>query len=639
VFPRIAKSKKKSGEYEYLVISESIHVKGKGSTTKNIANLGNVGKFTKNDIESLIDGLIRLFKVDKYGLADEVEIIESLEHGNIIFWRKLWDKMNLSGTIKRLIGQKESRIKIDVEKYVEIMVVNRCIEPLSKLGATRWFERTCYKAMKGYHHLLMDEEYFYRSMDYLLKIKDELEFEIFKRLKNLFSINVRLTFYDITSTFFYSDTCSISKYGYSRDHRPDKEQIVIGVVTSFEGYPIKHYVFEGNTKDEKTVIEVVKNLKEEYNIEETTFVGDRGMITKLNLTTIEQEGFDYIMGVKVRQSEIHKTLIIDGEIDDKSYYNYNGLKIQERDILIKDFLLSKIKSILSKNDINVDGSALDTTQQFLDSLANNSEIEYSTIKNALLSLTTESKIIMRISTLIKKYRGLYENKLRTIICMNEERKEIAEQRRKVRIANLSELLTKEIKSGEKNETLKLENKIDEIFTGHNRQYKKYFTIIRDKQKQKVTDYKLNNEAIAEEQRFDGIFILSTNRNDLEICKVVDSYKNLKEVEMLFDDLKNFVDIRPIRHWLGVRVRSHVFICILSLLLKRVFEISYMNGKAVMKPLEEISKSKLIKYEIKCSNKEERTVTFPKVTQTTQTQKEIFKMVGINNPMCLENYVW
>jgi hypothetical protein len=78
VFPRIAKSKKKSGEYEYLVISESIHVKGKGSTTKNIANLGNVEKFTKNDIESLIDGLIRLFKVDKYGLADEVEIIESL---------------------------------------------------------------------------------------------------------------------------------------------------------------------------------------------------------------------------------------------------------------------------------------------------------------------------------------------------------------------------------------------------------------------------------------------------------------------------------------------------------------------------------------------------------------------------------
>ncbi|KPA15045.1 hypothetical protein MHK_004737, partial [Candidatus Magnetomorum sp. HK-1] len=57
MFPRIAKSIKKSGEYQYLVISESVHIKGKGSTTRNIANLGNVKKIGVNDIESLIDGL------------------------------------------------------------------------------------------------------------------------------------------------------------------------------------------------------------------------------------------------------------------------------------------------------------------------------------------------------------------------------------------------------------------------------------------------------------------------------------------------------------------------------------------------------------------------------------------------------
>jgi len=106
---------------------------------------------------------------------------------------------------------------------------------------------------------------------------------------------------------------------------------------------------------------------------------------------------------------------------------------------------------------------------------------------------------------------------------------------------------------------------------------------------------------------------------------VDSYKNLREVEMLFDDLKDFVDIRPIRHWLVVRVRAHVFQYILALLLKRIFEINYMNGKAIMHPLEEISKSKLIKYEVKFSEKEDRRQTFPKVTQTTPAQKEIFKL--------------
>jgi len=95
MFPRIVKSKKKSGTYEYLVISESVHIKGKGSTTQNIANLGNIKRFSNKDIDSLIDGLIKIFKVEKYALSEDVEILESLEYGSIILWRKLWDKMGL----------------------------------------------------------------------------------------------------------------------------------------------------------------------------------------------------------------------------------------------------------------------------------------------------------------------------------------------------------------------------------------------------------------------------------------------------------------------------------------------------------------------------------------------------------------
>ena len=131
----------------------------------------------------------------------------------------------------------------------------------------------------------------------------------------------------------------------------------------------------------------------------------------------------------------------------------------------------------------------------------------------------------------------------------------------------------------------------------------------------------------------------SSRYDLEPSKVVESYKNLKEVEMLFDDLKNFVDIRPIGHWLEVRVRAHVFICVLALLLNRIFEIDYMRGKCVMEPLEEISNSKLIKYKVKFSKREDRTQTFPKVTNTTPTQRKYFNMVGIRNPMSLEKFVW
>jgi transposase len=639
MFPRISKSKKKSGTYEYLVISESFHVKGKGSTTRNIANLGNIKKFTQKNIESLIDGLIRLFKIEKYGLSDQVQILESLEHGSIIFWQKIWNKFDMSNEIKKIIKQKHKKMKIDAEKYIELMVINRCVAPLSKLGTTRWMEHTCYKAMRGYHDLKSDVEYFYRSMDYLLSIKDELEFALYEKMKTLFSINVKLTFYDITSSFFYTNICPIGKKGYSRDKRPDKEQIVIGVVTSFEGYPIKHFVFEGNTKDDTTVIDVVKKLKDEYNIEETVFVGDRGMITKLNLSTIEEQGFDYIMGVKFRQNEICEMLFDECEFEYKKYQDYRGLKIQEKNIAIKDFLCWKTTKILSENNIKICDEKFDRFKESIFSLKDEDEFNAKRMRKILTDVTADGKTRGRILRLIKKYDGQYEKEIRTIICLNEERKAISKLKRELKVSNLSESLSEIFSNAKTDDKIcKAEKQIDKIFEGSMRRFRKFFNIHRNEE-DKAVDYTLNEGAVKENEKFDGVFVLTTNRHDFKAEKVVDSYKNLKEVEMLFDDLKHFVDIRPIRHWLEIRVRSHVFLCMLALLLKRTLEINYIKGKATMHPLEEISKCKLVRYKVKFSEREDRSQTFPKVTQITKAQKELFNLVGIKNPMSLENYIW
>lgn len=307
MFPRILKQNKTGKVYEYLVISQSVRRNGR-STTDNIANLGNLKNLKRYDIENLIDGLIKIFQLDKYVLGDEVEILESLVYGPIMVWQKLWRKMKISELILKHLKRKHPEVSIAVEKYVELMTVNRCIEPLSKLGITRWFETTSYKEMQGYADLPMEVNYFYRSMDYLAEMKDELELAIFNQLRNLFSVTVKLTFYDITSTFFYGNECPIAELGYSRDKRPDCKQVVVGVVTSYEGYPLKHYVFTGGTVDSTTVEDVVKDLKQSYHIEETIFVGDRGMITKLNLEKVEDQGFDYIMGVKLRQDALCQML-------------------------------------------------------------------------------------------------------------------------------------------------------------------------------------------------------------------------------------------------------------------------------------------------------------------------------------------
>jgi transposase len=637
MFPRISKSTKNGKSYDYLVISESVHVKGKGSTTRNLATLGNIKRFGRQDVANLIDGFIRIFQLENYCLSEDVQMLESLEHGSIIFWQKIWDQLGLSKIIKRHVKLKDKRIKLEVDKYVEMMVINRCIDPLSKLGLTRWIKRTCYKEMAGFEGLDFDVTYFYRSMDHLLKVKDDLELAIFEKLKDLFSINVKLTFYDITSSFFYTDNCEIGENGYSRDNRPDREQIVIGVVTSFEGYPIKHYVFEGNRKDETTVKDVVKQLKKEYHIEDTTFVGDRGMITKLNLARLEGEGFKYIMGVKHRQDEICSMLLSE-QVFEEDHQLYKGLKIQERRVKVKEFLIWKSKKIIREQKADVSDKQFALLEKEILSLSNKSEPKSGTYKSIVEGI--DSKVCAKVFRGIKKYQGRYEDELRYIICLNEERKAGSQKKRHLSISKLSKELDK-VFSGNtrRKEDGAIDKAVNKIFEGYKVKFKKFFSIEKDSKSKKAIGYSLNQQKIEQEKKYDGVFVLLSSRYDLRPHEVVESYKNLKEVEMLFDDLKNFVDIRPIRHWLQIRVRAHVFICVLSLLLKRIFEIHYMKGKCVMEPLEEISKSKLIKYKVKFSKREDRSQTFPKVTNTTPMQRKYFNMIGIKNPMSLEKFIW
>lgn len=490
-----------------------------------------------------------------------------------------------------------------------MMVINRCINPSSKLGITRWLEDTCYKDMDSYSDVVRDVNYFYRSMDCLLKIKDEVEYATFDKLRTLFSVSVKLTFYDITSTYVYGDECPITDYGYSRDHRSDCEQIVIGIVTSYEGYPVKHYVFQGNTNDSTTVKEVIGDLKSQYNIQETIFVGDRGMITKLNLQDIENNGFSYIMGVKSRQDQICKMVFDKEQINWADAQNYNeNLKMVEKHATVKEFLVWKSNQILQENKVSVSHETFTNLAEKIRSLTNGYQPAYKDFKTVLQNLSDgiDTKICKKIFGVIKNYKERYEKEFRFVFCLNPEIKQLSQQRRTDHIKEISDQL-------------------DSLLPGKND---------KEQKKKKGTEKTIK-------KRFDGVFVILSNKKyeDLDTRKIVESYKNLKEVEMIHDDLKNFVDVRPIRHWLEDRVRAHVFICVLALLLKRTFEINYLKSKATTKPLEEISKVKLVTYKIKFSKKEDRQKTLSKVTNLTSMQKKYFNMIGIKNPMNLKKFLW
>ena len=101
----------------------------------------------------------------------------------------------------------------------------------------------------------------------------------------------QLYLYDITSSYFEGDTCELAAFGYNRDGKKGKKQIVLGIICEERSCPIWVDVFQGNTSDQTTVKQQLRNLRDKLGVEEFTFVGDRGMVTHARIEELDREGW------------------------------------------------------------------------------------------------------------------------------------------------------------------------------------------------------------------------------------------------------------------------------------------------------------------------------------------------------------
>lgn len=100
-----------------------------------------------------------------------------------------------------------------------------------------------------------------------------------------------LYLYDITSSYFEGDTCPLADFGYNRDGKKGKKQVVVGVICNEEGCPIWVDVFAGNTTDQTTVKQELANLKTKLGLTDFIFVGDRGMVTNARIEELKDDGW------------------------------------------------------------------------------------------------------------------------------------------------------------------------------------------------------------------------------------------------------------------------------------------------------------------------------------------------------------
>lgn len=323
MYARISRKKSGGKTYEYLQLCESRR-NAQGQPRVNIlVNFGRLDQLDKTKIDSAVEALLAYSS--NPGRIEPLEHGRVLDYGDMLALAHIWGQLRLSEIINRHAGK--AKVGFDVAAMVKVMVLNRASDPMSKLGILRWLETVFIPDLHAeevaYQHLL-------RAMDQLIGAKEKIERDLYNQMVTLFSPKVDLVFYDITSSYFEGDGPEIADYGYSRDHRPDRKQIVIALAVTREGLPIFHEVLPGSTADVSTLQDAVSTLGKRFMIGKVVIVCDRGMISKENVAFLQEKGYPYILALRPRNNAEAEELYQKTLAGFARESDLNGLLVKEK---------------------------------------------------------------------------------------------------------------------------------------------------------------------------------------------------------------------------------------------------------------------------------------------------------------------
>lgn len=226
----------------------------------------------------------------------ELSVEESVHYGSVAALHAIASEVDLAGTVARVIPKGGGP---DIGKLFEAMVINRCLEPVSRHRLPEWYEVTALPRLLELPSGQVTEDTLYRALGYFTDERVvRIQRELWSTLKDK-GADAGRVFYDLTSTYFEGHAVTMAKHGYSRDHRSDKIQINLAVAVNRQGFPITHKVLEGNVADVTTVQEANATLREKFLVKEAILVLDRGMMSKENREAMRAANTPYIAGVRM----------------------------------------------------------------------------------------------------------------------------------------------------------------------------------------------------------------------------------------------------------------------------------------------------------------------------------------------------
>ena len=314
---------KKSGPRQYLQIVENRWEDGR-SRQRVIATLGRADVLSAS---GQLDGLLRsgarfaqaslVLSAAEEGAAPEVS--KQITGPPLVFER-LWTKTGCRAIVETLLEGR--RFGFRVERSIFLTVLHRLYGAGSDRKADKWHRRYAIEGTDG-----LELHHTYRAMAWLGEplpkhcqvgatpftprcVKDLVEEGLFSSRRNLFS-ELEVVFFDTTSIYFEGKGGkSLGRYGKSKDKRPDRHQMVVGMVLDGDGRPICSEMWPGNTTDVTTLLPVADRLRTRFGIHRVCIVADAGMISAKTKTELEARGWAYILGARMRnQKEVRDEVL------------------------------------------------------------------------------------------------------------------------------------------------------------------------------------------------------------------------------------------------------------------------------------------------------------------------------------------
>lgn len=356
---------KKSGRYQYLQI---VHNERCGDRIQQrvIATLGRLDQLRETgQLDALLTSCAKYSEhAAVLSAAREQRVTpETTVHiGPPLVFERLWQQLGVAKVLAELLRGR--KFKFPVERVIFMTVLHRLMVTGSDRAAERWCRRY---AIAGLGDLKL--QHLYRAMGWLGEPlpqsepkdheglpprcrKDEIEERLFAQQRDLFS-ELELVFFDTTSIYFEGEGGEeLGEYGFSKDHRPDRKQIVVGVVLDNQGRPICCEIWPGNVTDVKTLIPVVDRLKKRFHIGQLCIVADRGMISEDTIQQLQavDRNVRFILGARLRSvKEIREDVLARGG----RYQEVHGPRENSKDpspLKVKEVKVGEHRYIVCHNE-------------------------------------------------------------------------------------------------------------------------------------------------------------------------------------------------------------------------------------------------------------------------------------------------